>query len=348
MLPKIIILLLILIVLLTFERQQDVLGTRVTQRPTLQIDWFRPLLRSSNRPVSNPPAQVPSPSNSQSTQPLMSPISSPSSPPSNNCLDSGDAPLPVDPITRLPTCECIHPVLRCQNGHCVEGEQCDPARNPTGWLNTGPDHWCHRGPTNNLVPVPDGWYCNAKPVIYLYPKEKTLVDVKVTMQEGKVVISDPLYDNAFKGWDDVLAYPDGTLFLKGQRYHELFYETVVKGVVAPKNGLIIPREKLEENLRRITTSLGLNSFEQQEFLDYWLPELKSLNSRYILFSLLDDGTKKRIDDVEITPKPDTFIYLAAYFKPLQELIEIESLILPVTPPERVGFTAVEWGGTVEY
>jgi hypothetical protein len=196
--------------------------------------------------------------------------------------------------------------------------------------------------------LPDGWYCEAKPVIYLYPTKPTLVDVTMTMEEGHVLTSDPLYDEGFHGWQGVTAYPDGTLSYHQKSYKELFYESAIKDVKAPNNGIIISTNQLKPELVRITTALGLTATEQAEFLSYWLPALNDLHKPYILFSLISDSEKQRIDKVDISPKPDTFIYISAYFKALNQPINIEPLVLPQTPPKRVGFTAVEWGGTIEH
>ena len=87
--------------------------------------------------------------------------------------------------------------------------------------------------------------------------------------------------------------------------------------------------------------------EQTEFLDWWLPRLRDLNTPYILFSIIDRDEKDRIDKLNISPKPDTLIDFMAYFRPLNKPVDIPPLILPQTPPKRVGFTAVEWGGILD-
>jgi hypothetical protein len=148
-------------------------------------------------------------------------------------------------------------------------------------------------------------------------------------------------------WQNVLAHPDGTLVYQGGIYKELYYETEVDHVRQPKTGFVIPTAQLEERLTHITSQLGLKDNERQEFLEYWLPQLYELNSPYILFSLVEPDEKERIDHVDISPKPDTFINFLAYFKPVSSpFYDIEPLILPQAP-KRVGFTAVEWGGTIE-
>ncbi|HSW47981.1 MAG TPA: hypothetical protein VLG67_02770 [Candidatus Saccharimonadales bacterium] len=188
--------------------------------------------------------------------------------------------------------------------------------------------------------------CIAKPVIYLYPIIPTLVDVAVKVP-GRVIISDPLYPEA--GWKNVLANPNGSLIYKNQKYKELFYETDVDKVNAPDNGIVIAKADLQQKLTEATSKLGLNKPEQDEFLEYWVPRLTGLNSPYILFSIIDQSEKERIDHVDITPKPDTFIGFIAYFKPLNSKpINLKPLILPANPQARIGFTAVEWGGTIDY
>jgi hypothetical protein len=201
------------------------------------------------------------------------------------------------------------------------------------------------GPSSTTAPPGCLLACLAKPVIYLYPTEPTVIDVAVT-SPGRIYISDPLYPEG--GWKNVLAYPDGTLFYQGGKYNELYYETEVEYVKPPKTGLVIPTAHLEERLRDVIARLGLRGRESEEFMDYWLPHLYELNAPYILFSVIEPDEKERVDHVDIVPKPDTFINFIAYFKPLnQPFADVPALILPENAPERKGFTAVEWGGTID-
>ncbi len=187
--------------------------------------------------------------------------------------------------------------------------------------------------------------CIAKPVIYLYPLISTLIDVKVT-SPGRVYISDPEYPK--DGWKNVLASPDGSLIYQNKKYRELYYESDVDKVNPPRDGIVIAKNDLKIKLTEFTTRLGLRGIEQDEFLEYWLPELYKLDAPLVLFSVIDPVEKERIDHVEITPKPDTFIAFLAYFKPLTEHpANLKPLILPQEPPKRIGYTAVEWGGTID-
>ncbi len=204
----------------------------------------------------------------------------------------------------------------------------------------------------------DGWYCIGKPVIYLYPTFPMLVNVNIKT-EGTVVISDPeIEKNAGRisqaesnqGWSNVLAHPNGILFYKDKPYRELFYETESRAVNQPKAGLVMKEENLEKDLKDFVEKLGLTrEDEKDEFLDWWLPRLRSYNSAYWFVSILENDEKKRIDKVMISPKPDTFIEFIVYFAPMDEheanSSYVEPLVLPPTP-KRIGFTAVEWGGVI--
>ncbi len=189
------------------------------------------------------------------------------------------------------------------------------------------------------------YYCNAKPVIYLYPTKPTNVSVKITIP-GKITVSIPKYEEN-EGWQNVLAYPDGTLMYQGKRYSELFYETIQAKTEPPKDGWVVKASNLKNRLTEITSALGLNNKEQNEFLSYWLPRLNSLNKPYVFVSFFDPLIKSSVDRVDITPKPDNFIEFIMYFKGLDKNQEANSPTYPPVPP-RNGFTAVEWGGILDY
>jgi len=282
-------------------------------------------------PTASPvPTSYPSPIPSPTTSPLL-PSPTPVVPvcgPIDSCI-----------AMSLSSCPCNGNLVTCENHKCIKNlvnhgsynydEGCDASQNGCATICVGPGN---------------GTFCLGKPVIYLYPTKITNVNVSVNTI-GKIIISDPLYPMG--GWNNVEAHPDGTLYYQNQKYRELFYETNLTTLNPPNSGIIIKTSQLEEQLTQITYQLGLLESEQAEFLDWWLPKLKALRSPYILFSVLDQKEKARTDSITITPKPDTFIDFIAYFKPLYELMSISPLNLPVTPPDRIGFTAVEWGGVID-
>jgi hypothetical protein len=203
------------------------------------------------------------------------------------------------------------------------------------------DSWCS---SENLAGDGTGVFCIGKPIIYLYPEVPTYTDIKIETI-GNIFVSDPIYPEG--GWKNVLAYPNGNLVYEGKQYRELFYETDVEDFQKPTNGLTISKENVEDELNRILTQLGLNRWERSEFLEYWVPILQKQDKPYVQFSLIQGKAKNEIDKVIINPKPDTFIEVLAYFKPLDKPFQGPTLILPSKPPKRIGFTAVEWGGVVD-
>ncbi len=190
------------------------------------------------------------------------------------------------------------------------------------------------------------YWCDAKPVIYLYPTKPTNVSVKVTIP-GKITVSIPQYDQN-EGWKNVLAYPNGDLIYKNNKYSELFYETIQERTTPPATGWVVKMSNLKAKLTVITTKLGLKENEQNEFLAYWLPRLKDLNKPYVFVSVFTGNEKQSIDKVDISPKPDTFIEFIMYYKGVDAPFNIKPLELPQNIPQRTGFTAVEWGGILDY
>jgi hypothetical protein len=259
---------------------------------------------------------------------------------------------PIPPTPTLPPVAEVPPTIKPPAESCgVEGYPKTLSKEANGkccvW--GGPvarDSECCTG-TGRREPQPgieQYIFCADKPVIYLYPVSKTSVDVEV-VTKGTVTVSIPTYPTG--GWKNVIAYPDGRLFYQGKQYKNLFYETAQERTAAPKGGVVIKREELEEKLLDITTKLGLIKPEQDEFMEYWTPRLKNLEKPYILASLFTGQKKEELDKINITPKPDVFIEILMYFKGLDQPIDISPLKLPTKPTERYGFTAVEWGGIVD-
>jgi hypothetical protein len=185
--------------------------------------------------------------------------------------------------------------------------------------------------------------CNSKPIIYLYPTKTTLVSVLLDIP-GTVTVSDPLYPAS--GWKNIEAHPDGTFMYNQKSYQELYYESATIRANPPTEGIITTMGDLRVTLLDLTTKLGLNAFEQKEFMDYWMPELESLHSPYLFVSVFDKAEKEKVDHVVISPQPDTKIEFLAYFKAVDAPFPVAPL--QVKPaPKRTGFTTVEWGGTIE-
>lgn len=204
-----------------------------------------------------------------------------------------------------------------------------------------------------------------KPAIYLYPEEPMEVKVKV-VPKGKITVSEPAHGD--EGWT-VIAYPDGTLETLGDLlrktpsvdkitvYPYLYYETELEKVKVPEDGWIVEREELEEFFDQTLGKLGLNGEEIRDFKEYWVPKLSYGKSWFI--GLIDRKELERVEPIEISSAPDTFIRIRFYFEEFKEnfapteAIPLylsrtgQSKILSLNPPTRKGFTAVDWGGILE-
>ncbi len=236
-------------------------------------------------------------------------------------------------------CQCVAWLIKCEGGSCKDIDYTKSGI-PSGMSCTQVDqsNWCQIFGQDG-----DGWYCIGKPVIYLYPKKPTLVDVSVET-EGDIVISDPHYPPG--GWRQVLANPNGTLEYQNKQYRELFYETQSRALKRPESGVIMEKQNLKSQLLDFITKLGLSrKDEQQEFLEWWIPRLQAIKTDRLFVSILERNEKERIDKVNISPKPDTMIEFIVYFAPLADGETVAPLILPRTP-KRIGFTAIEWGGVI--
>lgn len=175
-----------------------------------------------------------------------------------------------------------------------------------------------------------------KPVIYLYPEEKTLVHVELDFN-GEVTSTYPAYEN---GWD-VLARPDGTLTdpQTGREYYCLFWEGMSNVPYDMSEGFVVAGEDTERFLEDSLKTLGLTDKEANEFIIYWLPRMEGNAYNLICFQqeVYTDNARLTID-----PSPDTVLRVFMVYKPLEGMIRVVPQKLETT--ERTGFTVVEWGG----
>jgi hypothetical protein len=180
-----------------------------------------------------------------------------------------------------------------------------------------------------------------KPVIYLYPKEKTDIELKINF-EGKLLTTFPKLDKSWK----VTAYENGQILDKktNRFYNSLFWDGEISFPVSHyqyKTGFVIEKEKLTSFLIEKLEFMGLNTVETNDFIQYWLPILEQNNYTFIHFLVNEDYNVFSTNDVN--PKPDTSIRIFMEFFGVDEKLSIQPQKLPSTI--RTGFTLVEWGGS---
>ena len=176
---------------------------------------------------------------------------------------------------------------------------------------------------------------DAKPVIYLYPTEKTTVSVTLDYN-GKLTTTYPDYGD---GWN-VTAYPNGTLVdAAGREYYCLFWEGKPNVQYDFSQGFAVKGSETREFLETALAKLGLTNKEANEFIIYWLPKMEA--NPYNIISFQQEIYTQNAK-LNISPAPDSVLRVFMAYKASNKPIEIAPQELAEF--NRVGFTVVEWGG----
>lgn len=179
-----------------------------------------------------------------------------------------------------------------------------------------------------------------KPVIYLYPEEKTDVTVDLDF-DGELTYTYPYTEN---GRWQVTADTDGTLTNKadGLEYSYLFWEGATDKFTADfSKGFCVKGEDTTKFLQTILPKMGLTPKEYNEFIVYWAPQMQ--DNAYNLISFQNENYEQNAP-LHINPAPDSMLRVYMAYKPLTSPVDIEPQTFE--PFEREGFTVVEWGGCV--
>lgn len=181
-----------------------------------------------------------------------------------------------------------------------------------------------------------------KPVIYLYPQSQLSLNIKVN-PNGGFTHTEPVYDN---GWNIEVA-PDGKIknLRDGSFYDYLLWEGL--GIDYPDNnkGWVVEKDELDSFFNEKLHQLGLNNKEIFDFKGYWLGRMNE--KPYYKIYFLSKSEFGLLAPIEFAPvAPDTFIRVMMTAKGLNNFESIPEQKLPKIIPERKGFSAVEWGGTL--
>ena len=179
-----------------------------------------------------------------------------------------------------------------------------------------------------------------KPVIYLYPKTPTQVDVSLTLRSSVFTKTIPPYNT---GWH-VLAQPGGTLtnLADGQTYPYLFWEAMERDPwPEATEGFLVHREDLAGFFREKLAYMGLIPAEYEEFIAFWLPMLQENEHNLIYFAGKEYTARYPL---QITPAPDSTLRVFMIARPATGREKIAPQTLK--PFTRKGFTVIEWGGTL--
>lgn len=179
-----------------------------------------------------------------------------------------------------------------------------------------------------------------EPILYLYPEQTAKVNVELG-EEIAVTRSYPAYHD---GWS-VSAQPGGELIdlNSGRRSPYLFWEGHSYILPRETKGFVVKSTEVKEFLEGVLPQLGLNEKETHDFVSAWASKLTE--SPYYFITFLDRAVIDHYYPMQIEPTPETTIRVFMDFTPLSAPIFVPPPSL-APPPERRGFTAVEWGVVV--
>ncbi|MBD0402998.1 hypothetical protein [Flammeovirga sp. EKP202] len=182
-----------------------------------------------------------------------------------------------------------------------------------------------------------------KPVIYFNSEKEIDANVKVELN-GEITASYPKYNS--EGWN-IKVLPTGEVIDKNdQRKHKYIYW---EGDLTPKmsledhnKGYVIAKDSTISFLEKALPSFGLNTFEINDFISYWIPDLNKNEYNFIQFV-----ANENCDDIaklKVHPQPDQEIRLYMFFEGCSKNKVVTEPLLKIYSKERKGFTVIEWGG----
>ncbi|MBV7272739.1 leucine-rich repeat domain-containing protein [Clostridium sp. PL3] len=174
-----------------------------------------------------------------------------------------------------------------------------------------------------------------KPNIYLYPEKTEELLVQVT-PKGKITKSIPEYNGGWK----VTVDPSGKI---DNTYDFLFYEASINHQFTLDKGWIVNKGSFNEEMNSILTSIGLNSKEKADFIEYWSKELNWKTDRYAAY-YIDPKEINEAIKLNLSKEPTSILRVYFYFVPLKDNENLQIKKPEIKEFERNGFTVIEWGG----
>ena len=180
-----------------------------------------------------------------------------------------------------------------------------------------------------------------KPVIYVYPKQTTAVNIKLDLQ-GEFSFTYPDYKN---GWD-FTADPNGTIHIGDKKYEYLFWDGELKmdlNEIKMNEGFVVEKDSLVNFFEKNLTKIGLNARETEDFITFWVPQMQAHNRNYVHFIFNDEYNKYA--KLNVTPQPDNILRVLMLWGKMEGKSGIAHTEQKFPSFSRSGFTVVEWGGT---
>jgi hypothetical protein len=186
--------------------------------------------------------------------------------------------------------------------------------------------------------------CVTKPIIYLYPEEKTGVELKLHFK-GELTYTYPKYD---KKWT-VTAYPNGKIEMDGDQYNYLFWDGKMPRKSLRSNfegeGAIVSGTNCETYLSKTLDDFGFNAQEKQDFMTYWVPQMIDYPRMFVRF-YVNDAYDSKIGGITVSPNPDAILRVYMVVEPTTYQLCLPPKEQTFEKLNRTGFTLLEWGGTL--
>ena len=177
-----------------------------------------------------------------------------------------------------------------------------------------------------------------KPILYLYPEEN--IDVKISFKNEDILKTTyPKYNN---GWE-VHVKSDGSITDdNGRSYYALYWDEEYDKKVDFSTGFYVKSEDSIKFLEEKLNEIGLTEREANEFIMYWLPIMEEKGNNLVHFEFTKD--REKMNKLNIEPKPDSMLRLGIIIKKVDKNVKIKEQ--KIEHFDRVGFSVVEWGGTI--
>lgn len=175
-----------------------------------------------------------------------------------------------------------------------------------------------------------------KPNIYIYPEEKTTMNIQLDFpQGGEIIAAIPNYDK----WENITVEKTGLI---NNSYNYLFYESKQPDKWQYNEGWIIKQVDLKSFFEKNLQEYGFRGQEIQDFIDYWIPRLT--DSEYYAIYPQNKATIDNVIQITFSKEPDNLLRLFYLIEEASDMPNNE-LDLPMIKIEfeRDGFFVTEWG-----
>ena len=173
-----------------------------------------------------------------------------------------------------------------------------------------------------------------KPNIYIHPIKKLSLDVNIFFPNGGTVVkSIPSYD---QGWH---INVDTTGKINNANDY-LFYESDQPDGWQYQTGWAMDRDSLKDFFSRNMAEYGFNTHEIDDFIEYWIPRLKS--AKYYLIYPQEKEIIDKLIKVDFSLKPDNYLRLFYRVMASDIKVKLQSHTRKSTF-RKDGFYVTEWG-----